>query len=427
MIAADIRTKDWSFPAVYTLGFLTVISVFNYLDRAIFGLALPLIKIEMALSDTVLGLVSGLAFVLFYSVLGIPIAWAADRWSRRNIIAAGFAFWSVTTALTGATGNIVQLALVRFLTGAGEACGLAPSNSMIADLFRRARRPLALAIFGTANSAAFIFLFPIAGWIAHEYGWRAMFVAAGVPGIVLALLFFLTVREPDRGSSEERKTTTVQDNFIDTLKFLSGSRAYLFILAGVTFMGANVFGAAAWTPAFLTRVHGLDISEVASSIGPIRGGLGALGVILGGILIDRLGAQNERMRVIIPAISCMLVGPAEALFLLGDTKPVWLLGFALTSFFTLIHQPPIFAATMAVARVRSRAVATAILIFCAALLGQAVGPLIIGVLNDFLEPQFGASAIRYSMLIVAAGPIFSGIFFLVAATTFVEDSRRAVE
>ena len=190
------ETRDWTGTAVYSLGFLSLISVFNYLDRSILGLALPLIKAEMQVSDTILGLVTGLAFVLFYSVLGVPIAWAADRWSRRNIIAAGFAFWSVMTALTGFVGTIWQLAVTRFLMGAGEACGIAPSNSMIADLFRSKRRPLAMAIYGTANSAAFILFFPIAGWIAQHYGWRAMCLAAGLPGIVLALIFFLTVREP---------------------------------------------------------------------------------------------------------------------------------------------------------------------------------------------------------------------------------------
>ena len=178
--------------------------MFNYLDRSILGLALPMIKAEMQASDTALGLVSGLAFVLFYAILGVPIAWAADRWNRRNIIAAGLAFWSLMTALTGFVANIWQLALARFLMGAGEACCMPPSNSIISDLFRKARRPLALAIFGTANSIAFIALFPIAGWIADHHGWRTMFVAAGAPGLVLALLFYLTVREPVRGASDER-------------------------------------------------------------------------------------------------------------------------------------------------------------------------------------------------------------------------------
>lgn len=421
---AAART-DWGLTAAYPLGFLCLISVFNYLDRSILGLALPMIKEEMQASDTALGLVSGLAFVLFYAILGIPIAWAADRWNRRNIIAAGFAFWSLMTALTGYVGNIWQLAMARFLMGAGEACCMPPSNSIIADLFRKARRPLALAIFGTANSIAFIALFPIAGWIAETYGWRMMFVAAGAPGLVLALLFYLTVSEPQRGASEEGQARLEREAFGTTARFLAGSRTYLLILGGVTFMGANIFAAGAWTPTFLARVHGMTMAEVAASIGPVRGLLGAIGILAGGFFIDRLAPHNVRWRIRIPAIACALAGPAEALFLLGEPQWLWLLGFALTSFMTLLHQGPIYAATMDVARIRMRAIAIAVLIFCASLLGQAVGPLAVGVLNDVLQPSLGDEAIRYSLLIIAVTPILSGLCFWAAARSYVADTERA--
>ncbi|MBC2778899.1 spinster family MFS transporter [Parasphingopyxis marina] len=419
------RVGDWNFPAIYSLGFLCLISVFNYLDRAILGLALPLIKEEMQVSDTALGLVSGLAFVLFYAILGVPIAWAADRWNRRNIIAIGFAFWSVMTVATGFIANIWQLAIARFLMGAGEAAGLAPSNSMISDTFRRERRPLALAIFGTANSIAFIALFPIAGWIATEYGWRTMFVAAGLPGLGLALLFFFTVREPERGAVEDKPSRFANVNFRETIGFLRGTRTYLLILLGVTFMGANVFAAGAWTPTFLNRVHDMTIAEVATSIGPVRGVLGAVGILAGGLMIDRLGARWTAWRIRIPALACILVGPAEALFLLGDPQWLWLLGFGLTSFLTLIHQGPIYAATMNVVGVRMRALAVAILIFCASLLGQAVGPLAVGILNDALQPEFGPLAIRYSLLIIAITPVLAGICFWAAAASYRRDMTRA--
>ena len=143
---------DWNGAATVGLGFLTLISSVNYLDRSLLGLALPAIKAEMHVSDMALGLVSGLAFLLFYSLLGLPIAWAADRWNRRNIIAIGLAFWSLMTMATGWVANVWQLALTRFLMGAGEACGIAPSNSIIGDLFRDRRRPLAMSIFGSAVS-----------------------------------------------------------------------------------------------------------------------------------------------------------------------------------------------------------------------------------------------------------------------------------
>ncbi len=181
-VGSDAAPRDWSAPTAYSLGFLTLISAFNYLDRSLLGLALPAIKAEMGVSDTALGLVSGLAFVLFYSLLGVPIAWLADRWNRRNIIAIGFAFWSLMTLLTGWVASIWQLAAARFLMGTGEACGLAPSNSMISDLFRKERRALALSIFGTGSSIAFVAFYPLLGKIGEIYGWRQMFVAAGVPG-----------------------------------------------------------------------------------------------------------------------------------------------------------------------------------------------------------------------------------------------------
>lgn len=419
-------TGDWSLPTVYTLGFLTLISTFNYLDRAILGLALPAIKEEMVVTDMVLGLVSGLAFVLFYSFLGIPIAWAADRWSRRNIIAIGFGFWSLMTALTGFVGTIWQLAIARFLMGAGEACGLAPSNAILSDLFRKERRPLAFSIFGTAAALAFIVFFPIAGWVLEHHGWRAMFFAAGLPGMALALLFTLTVKEPVRGAKEAGQGSTVAVGFGETVRFLLGSRAYLAMVVGAMLMGANLFAASAWTPTFLQRVHGLTMLEIASSIGPLRGILGAAGVLAGGILIDRFAKHNDKLRVRLPAIACVLVGPAEILMLLGSTQLAWMTGYGLTSFLTLIHQGPIFAAAVSVAKVRMRAVAIAILVFSASMLGQALGPLFVGTLNDLLAPTYGQFAIRYSMLILVVTAVLAGLLFWVAGRWIEEDGKRAL-
>jgi MFS family permease len=424
--AAAARHVDWSPTAVYALAFLTLISVFNYLDRSILGLALPLIKSEMQVSDTALGLVSGLAFVLCYSLLGIPLAWLADRYSRRNIIAAGFAFWSLMTIVTGVVHGIWQLAVTRFLMGAGEACGIAPSNSMISDLFRRARRPLAMALFGLANAIAFIALFPVAGWIAEHHGWRAMYLAAGLPGLLLALLFRATVREPARGAMEERPPLPARPAFWVSLRELLRSRTYVYLLVGATFMGANAFAAGAWTPTFLQRVHGMGLATIASTVGPVRGVLGGVGVLAGGLLIDRLSNRHAIWRVRLPAISCVLVGPAELMFLLGEQRGTWLTGFALASLLTLMHQAPVFAAAVNVARIGVRALAIALLLTAAGLLGQVAGPAIVGMLNDHLAAEFGAVAIRYSLLIVAVTPIIGGIALWRAAAHYVADSDRAV-
>jgi MFS family permease len=407
---------DWSTGATYGLGFLTLISAFNYLDRSLLGLALPAIKAEMAVSDTVLGLVSGLAFVLFYSLLGVPIAWAADRWNRRNIIAAGFAFWSLMTLLTGWVANIWQLAVARFLMGAGEACGLAPSNSIISDLFRKERRALALSIFGTGSSIAFVVFFPILGAIGEAHGWRQMFVFAGVPGVLLAVIFALTVREPrrtGRSPAEDRAPRNPGSLFAD-LAVLFRSPAYLFLLAASTFMGLNVFAASVWTPTFLERVHGLSMGSVASIIGPIRGIFGLAGVLIGGFAIDRLMRRSPHWRITLPALACLLLAPVEVLFLLASEQWLWMAAFAGSAFLTLIHQGPLFALVMEVAPSRMRALAIATLVLFSGLLGQAAGPLIVGMANDALAPTIGDTAIRYSMLIIAATAILAGVMIMLS-------------
>ncbi len=414
----DIR-EPWPWSATWPLFMLTLISTFNYLDRSLLGLALPAIKQEMEVSDTVLGLVSGLAFVVVYSLLGVPVAWLADRKNRRNIIAIGLAFWSLMTAFTGLVANIWQLTVTRFLMGAGEACAAAPSNSLIADYFTAARRPLALAVYGLAPTIAYAAFFPIAGWVAENYGWRAMFMAAGAPGVAIAVLFMLTVREPVRTLAPgEQKTATPSATILLDLRTLFANPCFVWMFIGVTFMGANVWAAGAWTPTFFARVHNMGMAEASAVIGPARGILGAAGVLAGGFLVDRLRRDRLSWRVGIPALACAAVGPAEALFLLGDSQAAWVTGFALTSFFTLIHQGPIYAAVVNVVGSRQRALAISVILLGAGLIGNIVGPTAVGVLNDLLEPQYGDASIRYSMLLIALTPIIATICFLRAAAFY---------
>ncbi len=410
--------EPWPWHATWPLIMLTLVSAMNYLDRSLLGLAMPAIKQEMEVSDTVLGLVSGLAFVVVYSLLGVPVAWLADRRNRRNIVAIGLTFWSLMTAFTGFVSNIWQLAMARFLMGAGESFGAAPSNSLIADYFSAARRPLALAIFGLASTISSALLFPIAGWIEETYGWRAMFVAAGVPGILLAMLFLLTMKEPARRKSPEERDLLPSPTILHDLKGLFANRCFVWMFAGVTFMGANVWAAGAWTPTFFARVHDMGMAEAAAMIGPTRGILGAIGVLAGGFLVDRLRHNRLSWRIGIPALACAAVGPAEALFLLGDSKIWWLTGYALASFFTLIHQGPIYAAVVNVVPSSRRAFAVSIILLGASLLGNIVGPSGVGIATDLLEPTFGPLAIRYSMLMVAVTPVLAAFCFLRAAVLY---------
>ncbi|WP_374527099.1 spinster family MFS transporter [Novosphingobium sp.] len=393
-------------------------SVFNYLDRSLLGLALPLIKREFGSSDTVLGLVSGMAFVLLYSLIGLPIAWLADRANRRNIVAAGLAFWSLMTIATGYVSSILQLAAARLLLGAGEAAALPPANSIIADLFPKSRRPLAMAIFGTANSIAFIALFPLAGWIAQHYGWRTMFIAMGLPGLVLAPVLLLAVREPARTIASPPRLEGSARAVMRGIAELFRNRCYVWLFVGVTLMGANVWAAGAWTPTFFTRVHGMSLGEVAGIVGPVRGVVSAAGILFGGLLIDRISASRPAWQILIPALACMTAGPAEALLLLGESRPVWFVGLAAASFFTLIHQGPIYAAVTHVVRVDQRALAIAMILLGASFLGNAIGPTAVGLINDALQPRLGDAAIRYSMLLIAVTPLLAGLCMVFAARNY---------
>jgi MFS family permease len=411
--------------ALFTLGFLTLISTFNYLDRSLLGLALPLIKAEMQVSDTTLGLVTGFAFVLFYSTLGVPIAWAADRYSRRNIIAAGFALWSLMTALSGFAANIWHIAVTRLVMGAGEAAGPAPSNAMISDLFTPERRPLALSVYWLAFPIGSLTIFPILGWVAQEHGWRMMFIVAGIPGVVLALLFLLLVREPPRGGTEVGGAAPDKAGMFEAVLYLLRSPSYLLMGGCAACMGANLYAASTWSAIFLSRVHHMSVAEIAGTTGPIRGVVSAICIFGGGLLIDRLGRHNVNWRLYVPAVACLLAAPAEMLFLLGTSDLAWMIGFGLSSGFVLVHQAPVFALGMSVAPTRMRAMASALFLFCSAMIGQALGPLLVGWLNDTLAPTYGEEAIRYSLLINCVTAIVGGILLLMARRTLAADIARA--
>jgi len=400
----------WTVSLGWSLGFLTLISTFNYLDRSLLGLLLPLIKADLQLSDTALGLISGLAFALFYSILSIPIASYADRMNRRNIIAIGFGFWSLMTAMTGYVANGLQMAFCRFLMGAGEAAGLAPSQSMIADNFSKARRPLALSILGTASAVDAVTFLPIAAWVADNYGWRTAFQVAGVSGFVLAILFFLTVPEPARQAAPSPAAEKI--GMWEAFRILWRSPAYRVIMAGVSFMGGALYATGTWFTALLTRVHGLSVTDVGVYVTPARGIIGIAGIIATGWLADKLGRRDPSWRYRVPAYACLLLVPGYAMLLLSDTPAVWIAGMVITAALYSAFQGPIFALTIALSPDRIKTLAVAINIFFTGLLGQIFGPLIVGALNDYLAPIYGDHAIRYSMLAVAACGGLGGLCFL---------------
>ena len=415
----------WTPRSIYTLSFLTVIYAFNTADRNMFGLLMPPIKSDMHLSDTMLGFMSGAAFALFYAIAGVPVARLADRWSRRNIIAIGFTIWSLMTIWTGFAKSTLELAVARFLLGAGEAGGLAPSNSMIGDLFEKTRRTLALSILQTANAIGILVGFPIIGWIARSHGWRTAFVCAGLPGLFLAAIFFFTVREPRHGEADGASRETEPVNLIETLKRLLASRSYVLVVLASMLVAVTLFGVQAWLPTFLTRVHHLNSQEIGAAVGLFRGPAGILGAVIGGLTSSTLGRRDERWLVWTPAAFIFLIGASDFLMLYSNSEWGWKAGMALDIFFSSAQVGPVFALLLSAADARSRAIATALSLLATHLFGLAGGPLVVGMLNDFLHPVFGDGAIRYSITAVSSAAIIGSFVCLAAGRRKLTDIHQS--
>jgi MFS family permease len=412
--------RDWTVASVYALVFLTLVSTLNYFDRSVLSLMLPYIKKEFHASDTVLGAVTGL--IAIYAILGVPVAWLAERWSRRNIVAIGLAFWSLMTAVTGMVGAVWQLAVTRTAVAMGESAGLAPSQSMLTDIFSRRARPVVLSIITTASSIALLIYSPLAGWLAGHYGWRVVFLAAGAPGLVLALVMLATIKEPGR-HTERVKTAPLGE----ALTFLAGSKAFLWCFLGTSIMGVYLYGVSAWDVSYLQRVRHFTVPEIGAIFQPIRGGVSAIGIVLGGLLSSKLEDLDARWRCWIPGLACLVMAPFQFIYLFADSAPVWISAYAAAALFSIMHQGPIYAVYVSVSQARSRAVAVAVALLGATVVGQFGGPILIGWLNDEMHARFGEAAIRYSMLVVMACAALAGLCYLVAARYVRADTARALE
>ena len=411
--AGHIEQGGWTVGSVYVLALLTVMYTLNYADRSVFGLLLPLIKRDMQVTDTMLGLMSGFAFAVFYAVAGVPAAALADRWSRRNVIAIGLSVWSLMTVITGFTQNVVQMMVARFLLGAGEAGGTAPSNAMIADMLEPARRPLALGVQNCAPSLSMLLCFPLLGWVAQTHGWRTAFVVAGAPGLLVAVLLLATVTEPAR-----RRTAPAAEapatSFREGLAALARSKAYVLLVICSVLKSFALFGFQTWLPSFFTRVHHLSMTEVGGYMGVINGPAGILGALVGGVLTSALIRKDARWLAWSPAIMILLVVPADLLLLYGGGAE-WKVGLALDGFLQAAMAAPLFALCLSAADSRNRAVATAVLLLFMYLVGQTTGPVFVGMLNDHLRPHLGDAAIRYALTTTVVGPLLGGLVLLRAS------------
>lgn len=417
--------------ANYVLGILFLAYVINFIDRQILAILIPYIKEDLQISDTMIGFLTGTAFALFYATAGLPIARWADRGSRRGIIALGLVVWSGFTAASGMVRSAFQMAVARVGVGVGEAALSPPAHSLLADYFPPERRATALGIYSMGIHIGILFGLTIGGWLGDTYGWRQAFFIVGVPGLILALVVRLTVREPVRGRYEVvQKSDAGEDQpaLGEVLRFLWERRSFrhLALATGLTAFGGYAF--ATWGGVFLYRVHGMSIAEAGRNLGFAIGISGAIGSVLAGMLADRLGRRNIKWWLWVPAIAAIGPLPFMLFFYFSSDPNLGTLVLFPGLLMGAMYQGPVFSTVQTMAPVRMRSVASAILLFIINIIGLALGPQTVGILNDTVFSSYGDEAIRYSMAAVGViMGIWGLIHFLLASRELEADLQAAKE
>lgn len=407
--------------ASYVLGLLFVVYVFNFIDRQILAILLEPIKTELHASDTAMGFLTGIAFALFYTCAGIPIARFADTRSRRTIIAVGLTVWSAMTAASGLVRSFGQLALARVGVGVGEAACVPPAHSLLADYFPAERRSTALAVFSMGIHVGTAFGFLLGGWIAELFGWRNAFYAVGLPGLALAVIVRLTVREPARGHAEGARADLAPVPTSEAVRLLARLRTFRHLALGAALHSFGGYAFATWGPPLFVRVHGMSTGELGTWLGVILGGGGAAGSLLGGVLADRLGAGDRRWKLWLPALATTAQIPFILIVVLATDPTIALLALVPSAVLSAMWFGPVFALTQGLVPVRMRATAAAVLLFVVNLIGLGLGPQAVGLLNDLLREAHGPHAIRYSLTIVAAANALAAVAFFRGSTTIRAD------
>lgn len=408
----------------YVLGLLSVVYVFNFIDRQIMAVLIEPIKLEFGVSDTAMGFLSGFAFVFFYTLVGIPIARWADRGSRKTVIALAVAVWSVMTAASGMAKSFTELAIIRVFVGVGEAGGTPPSHSLLSDYFSQDKRATALAIYSWGVYIGAALAFPIGGYLVQNYGWRVAFYAVGIPGLFLSLLVWLTVKEPERGNAEVMPANVEQATLGEVLRFLLSRRSFIFIVLASAVQSLSGYGVITWGAPFLARVHDMGWTEIGVTMGWIIGVAGCAGVFLGGKITDRMGLRDAAWYMRLPAIQSVLAIPFVIGFTLFDNTEMAIACFIPFYFLGAMYVGPMHAMVQSLVRVRMRATASAILLFVVNMVGAGLGPLSVGVLTDLIYgPIYGDDAIRYSLLTVGLLGGLASILFWQASRTLAADLK----
>jgi predicted MFS family arabinose efflux permease len=415
--AGGDKQEGWDGGQIRALLLLVIVYAFNFIDRQIVGILAVPIKADLALSDSQLGLLGGLAFALFYSGLGIPVAMLADRRSRSWIMTIALLTWSAMTAACALANNFWQLFLARLGVGVGEAGGVAPAYSLIADLFPPGQRARALSVysFGIPIGSALGIVF--GGVIATLVDWRFAFLAVGFAGVLLAPIFRLAMREPERGAFDARTPGRPPPTVAVIARTLAAKPSFWLISLGASCCSMMGYGLFFWLPAFFVRSYNMSLLQASLFFGAMLLLGGLAGIWAGGWMGDRFGPAKRGRYLTIPALAFLLTLP---FYLLGILAPLPALAFFVLLIPTalgLVWLGPVVTAIQHLVRADMRATTSALFLFIINLLGIGVGTWAIGALSDFLQLRFAADSLRYSIL---AGTCF----YLLAAALFFAAARR---
>ncbi|MDP3460739.1 MAG: MFS transporter, partial [Hyphomonas sp.] len=354
--APNISGRAW------VLAVLTLTYTFNHVDRQILVILLEPIKAEFGLSDGQVGWLTGLSFAAFYATLGIPVAMWADRGNRRNIISIALGIWSAMTALSGLAQNFWHLLLARMGVGIGEAGGTPPATSMIADLYPPQERAMALGVYTSGIGLGIMAGFALGGYIYELYGWRTAFFAAGVPGLILALIVRFGIKEPVRGLADQRKDEGPAPSLGETLKFIFSQSSYLWLLAGCLLICISANAFLVFTSSHLQRTYSLTPGQVSLPLGILIGGVGSLGAVILGRVCDVLSKRDMRWRPLIIAAGAAVAIPFAWMFLRAPTVELAYAWNLVPSFIGLIYASVAYTASQELVKLRMRSFASAFML-----------------------------------------------------------------
>jgi MFS family permease len=400
---------------------LTLVYVFNFIDRQLIVILQESIKKDLNLSDTQLGLLSGFTFAIFYVTLGIPIARIADKTNRKNTVAISLAIWSAMTALSGLARNFIQLLFARIGVGVGEAGGSPPAHAMISDYFPPEKRSTALSFYSTGIYFGVLIGFLMGGYLNQHLGWRTAFFIVGIPGIIFSILFFASVKEPKRGATDLNAVSAEDQSLDKVLRRLYSTNTFVYLALATGLHVFCIYGLLNWAPSFLTRLHGMKSSELGALLGPIFGLGGAIGSFAGGFVTDHFGKKDKRWYLKIPAYAIILsiVFAAGTLFLQNTTASIICLGCCAA--FQSMYLGPSIAVSHSLVPASMRSLTSAVLFFVLNLVGLGLGPLVVGMISDQLAPTLGNESLRWAMSIIIVIGAASTILFFVSAKKLVAD------